>query len=167
MAIRGKKCQNRLSRFTNVLAKTGPLRLLFQSFTGAAKLPRCPRHHGADWRRSWPPTWWRSPSLARLRRPVSRLGALNARRTTAGRSTQLPGSESGPRPPDDRSPHPLGRALPSTTSAGSCLPLFGRFLGTMTSSDVSPASMLIAQCFTHSRGDDAENLCKPSLDLEP
>ena len=120
MAIRGKKCQNRLSRFTNVLAKTGPLRLLFQSFTGAAKLPRCPRHHGADWRRTWPPTWWRSPSLARLRRPVSRLDALNARRTAAGRSTQLPGSESGPRPPDDRSPlgpgpslHDLRRKLPS------------------------------------------------------
>ena len=37
---------------------------------------------------------------------------------------------------------PLGEALPSTTSAGSCLPLFGRFLGTTTSSDFSPAYML-------------------------
>jgi hypothetical protein len=37
---------------------------------------------------------------------------------------------------------PLGEALPSTTSAGSCLPLFGRFLGTMASSDFSPAYML-------------------------
>ena len=37
---------------------------------------------------------------------------------------------------------PLGEALPSTTSAGSCLPLFGRFLGTIASSDFSPASML-------------------------
>src|SRR5713226_4322675 len=37
---------------------------------------------------------------------------------------------------------PLGEALPSTTSAGSCLPLFGRFLGTMASSDFSSAYML-------------------------
>ena len=37
---------------------------------------------------------------------------------------------------------PLGEALPSTTSAGSCLPLFGRFLGTTTSSDFSSAYML-------------------------
>jgi hypothetical protein len=37
---------------------------------------------------------------------------------------------------------PLGEALPSTTSAGSCLPLFGRFLGTTTSSDFSSACML-------------------------
>jgi hypothetical protein len=36
---------------------------------------------------------------------------------------------------------PLGEALPSTTSAGSCLPLFGRFLGTMASSDFSSACM--------------------------
>ena len=32
---------------------------------------------------------------------------------------------------------PLGEALPSTTSAGRCLPLFGRFLSTMASSDFS------------------------------
>jgi len=32
---------------------------------------------------------------------------------------------------------PLGEALPSTTSAGSCLPLFGRFVGTIASSDFS------------------------------
>jgi hypothetical protein len=37
---------------------------------------------------------------------------------------------------------PSGEALPSTTSAGSCLPLFGRFLGTTTSSDFSSAYML-------------------------
>src|SRR4249919_1921078 len=37
---------------------------------------------------------------------------------------------------------PLGEALPSTTSAGSCLPLFGLFLGTTTSSDFSPAYIL-------------------------
>jgi hypothetical protein len=37
---------------------------------------------------------------------------------------------------------PSGEALPSTTSAGSYLPLFGRFLGTTTSSDFSPAYML-------------------------
>src|SRR5262245_26784541 len=37
---------------------------------------------------------------------------------------------------------PLGEALPSTTSAGSCLPLFGRFLGTTASSDFSSAYML-------------------------
>ena len=37
---------------------------------------------------------------------------------------------------------PLGEALPSTTSAGSCLPLFDRFLGTTTSSDFSSAYML-------------------------
>src|SRR6202521_1096221 len=37
---------------------------------------------------------------------------------------------------------PSGEALPSTTSAGSCLPLFGRFLSTTTSSDFSPAYML-------------------------
>jgi len=37
---------------------------------------------------------------------------------------------------------PLGEALPSTTSAGSCLPLFGRFVGTTTSSDFSSAYML-------------------------
>ena len=34
---------------------------------------------------------------------------------------------------------PSGEALPSTTSAGSCLPLFGRFVGTTTSSDFSSA----------------------------
>jgi hypothetical protein len=37
---------------------------------------------------------------------------------------------------------PLGEALPSTTSAGSCLPLFGRLPGTTTSSDFSLAYML-------------------------
>ena len=37
---------------------------------------------------------------------------------------------------------PLGEALPSTTSARSCLPLFGRFLGTTASSDFSSAYML-------------------------
>jgi hypothetical protein len=37
---------------------------------------------------------------------------------------------------------PLGEALPSTASAGSCLPLFGRFVGTMASSDFSSAYML-------------------------
>ena len=37
---------------------------------------------------------------------------------------------------------PLGEALPSTTSAGSCLPLFGRFLGSMASSDFSSTCML-------------------------
>jgi hypothetical protein len=37
---------------------------------------------------------------------------------------------------------PSGEALPSTTSAGSCLPLFGRFLGTVTSSDFSSTCML-------------------------
>src|ERR1700674_1735813 len=37
---------------------------------------------------------------------------------------------------------PSGEALPSTTSAGSYLPLFGRFVGTTTSSDFSPAYML-------------------------
>jgi hypothetical protein len=36
---------------------------------------------------------------------------------------------------------PSGEALPSETSAGSCLPLFGRFLGTTTSSDFSAAYM--------------------------
>src|ERR1700730_2988907 len=38
---------------------------------------------------------------------------------------------------------PSGEALPSTTSAGSCLPLFGRFLSTTTSSDFSPAYMML------------------------
>jgi hypothetical protein len=33
-------------------------------------------------------------------------------------------------------------ALPSTTSAGNCVPLFGRFHGTMASSDFSSACML-------------------------
>jgi hypothetical protein len=37
---------------------------------------------------------------------------------------------------------PSGEALPSTTSAGSYLPLFDRFLGTTTSSDFSSAYML-------------------------
>src|SRR5262250_1974928 len=37
---------------------------------------------------------------------------------------------------------PSGEALPSTISAGSCLPLFDRFLGTTTSSDFSPTYML-------------------------
>ena|SRR5258708_6044366 len=37
---------------------------------------------------------------------------------------------------------PSGEALPSTTSAGSCLPLFGRFLSTTASSDFSSAYML-------------------------
>jgi hypothetical protein len=39
-------------------------------------------------------------------------------------------------------PFPSGEALPSTISAGSCLPLFDRFLGTTTSSDFSPTYML-------------------------
>ena len=37
---------------------------------------------------------------------------------------------------------PSGEALPSTTSAGSCLPLFGRFLSSTASSDFSSAYML-------------------------
>ena len=37
---------------------------------------------------------------------------------------------------------PSGEALPSTTSAGSCLPLFDRFIGTMASSDFSSTCML-------------------------
>jgi 2-dehydropantoate 2-reductase len=37
---------------------------------------------------------------------------------------------------------PSGEVLPSTISAGSCLPLFDRFLGTTTSSDFSPPYML-------------------------
>src|SRR5436190_22808193 len=37
---------------------------------------------------------------------------------------------------------PSGEALPSTTSAGSCLPLFGRLLVTTASSDFSSAYML-------------------------
>ena len=37
---------------------------------------------------------------------------------------------------------PLGEALPSTTSAGSCLPLFSRFAGSMASSDFSSTYML-------------------------
>src|SRR5258708_1806875 len=37
---------------------------------------------------------------------------------------------------------PLGEALPYTTSAKSCLPLFGRFVSTMASSDFSSAYML-------------------------
>ena len=37
---------------------------------------------------------------------------------------------------------PSGEALPSTTSAGSYLPLFGRFLGSMASSDFSSTCML-------------------------
>src|ERR1700726_1651403 len=37
---------------------------------------------------------------------------------------------------------PSGEALPSTTSAGSYLLLFGRFVGTTTSSDFSSAYML-------------------------
>jgi hypothetical protein len=40
---------------------------------------------------------------------------------------------------------PSGEALPSTTSAGSYLPLFGRFVGTTTSSDLSSAYMLGAR----------------------
>src|SRR5712675_2756908 len=42
---------------------------------------------------------------------------------------------------------PSGEALPSTTSAGSCLPLFGRFLGTTASSDFSSAYMLGVRLF--------------------
>src|SRR6267378_2835181 len=37
---------------------------------------------------------------------------------------------------------PLGEALPSTTSAGSCLPLFSRFASTMASTDFSSTYML-------------------------
>ena len=37
---------------------------------------------------------------------------------------------------------PLGETLPSTTSAGSCLPLFGRILSNMVSSDFSSTCML-------------------------
>ena len=37
---------------------------------------------------------------------------------------------------------PSGEALPSTTSAGSCLPLFSRFASTMASSDFSSTYML-------------------------
>jgi hypothetical protein len=39
-------------------------------------------------------------------------------------------------------PFPSGEALPSTISAGSCLPLFDRFLGTTASSDFSLTYML-------------------------
>ena len=39
-------------------------------------------------------------------------------------------------------PFPLGEALPSPTSAGSCLPLFDRFISTMASSDFSSAYTL-------------------------
>src|SRR6266404_1384823 len=42
---------------------------------------------------------------------------------------------------------PSGEALPSTTSAGSCLPLFGRFLATTASSDFSSAYMLGGRLF--------------------
>src|SRR5260370_5805319 len=55
-------------------------------------------------------------------------------------STWHLGSVSEPRPLVGCSPR--GEALPSTTSAGSCLPLFGRFLGTTASSDFSSAYIL-------------------------
>ena len=43
---------------------------------------------------------------------------------------------------------PLGRALPSTSSAGSHLPLFGRFFGTMARSDSSLACMFSVRLLT-------------------
>jgi hypothetical protein len=49
---------------------------------------------------------------------------------------------------------PLGEALPSTTSAGSCPPLFGRFVGTMASSDFSPACMLGVRLLPSRAGPD-------------
>src|SRR5258708_37783586 len=49
---------------------------------------------------------------------------------------------------------PLGEALPSTTSAGSCLPLFGRFLGTTASSDFSSAYILGVRLLPSRAGPD-------------
>src|SRR5216684_4158845 len=49
---------------------------------------------------------------------------------------------------------PSGEALPSTTSAGSCLPLFGRFLGTTASSDFSSAYMLGVRLLPSRAGPD-------------
>src|SRR5712664_1004097 len=49
---------------------------------------------------------------------------------------------------------PSGEALPSTTSAGSCLPLFGRFLGTTTSSDFSSAYILGVRLLPSRAGPD-------------
>src|SRR5712671_2462081 len=68
------------------------------------------------------PAWDLFPQVKRRRHMVLKLHAL--RRTAACRL------------------FPSGEALPSTTSAGSCLPLFGRFLGTTASSDFSSAYML-------------------------
>src|ERR1700730_10815055 len=51
---------------------------------------------------------------------------------------------------------PSGEALPSTTSAGSCLPLFGRFLSTTTSSDFSPTYMLGVRLLTSRAGHSNE-----------
>src|SRR5258708_3596675 len=49
---------------------------------------------------------------------------------------------------------PSGEALPSTTSAGSCLPLFGRFLGTTASSDSSSAYILGVRLLPSRAGPD-------------
>jgi hypothetical protein len=49
---------------------------------------------------------------------------------------------------------PSGEALPSTTSAGSYLPLFGRFDGTMASSDFSSAYMLGVRLLPSRAGPD-------------
>src|SRR6266852_8897456 len=49
---------------------------------------------------------------------------------------------------------PSGEALPSTTSAGSCLPLFGRFLGTTASSDFSSAYILGVRLLPSRAGPD-------------
>src|SRR5216117_1533249 len=65
------------------------------------------------------------------------LGGLIRARTCAG-----PAREGKSRTPSMYAGEKTDEALPSTTSAGSCLPLFGRFLGTTTSSDFSPAYML-------------------------
>ena len=67
------------------------------------------------------------------------LDALVARRTAASQIDAVP--RLCVRTAAARRLFPLGRALPSTNSAGSCLPLFARFFGTMAQSDFSPACM--------------------------
>src|SRR6266853_3007958 len=84
------------------------------------------------------PAWDLFPRVERRRHMVLNLHAL--RRTAANRIDVA--SRLSVRTTAACRLFPSGEALPSTTSAGSCLPLFGRFLGTTASSDFSSAYIL-------------------------
>src|SRR6266446_10008604 len=115
--------------------------------TGCQPMARESNGRGSDEDYSSPPAQIRRtrlthpalfPQVKRRRHMVLKLHAL--RRTAANRIDVA--SRLSVRTTAAYRLFPSGEALPSTTSAGSCLPLFGRFLGTTASSDFSSAYIL-------------------------